>query len=166
MEEYLDFVTIDFWTMVFTWLNLIILFLILKRFLFKPVNRVLSERAEEIENTYKIAETAQHDALLAREKYENQLNEAKTEADGIINTAVLNAREKSEVIINEAQEKAKNITEKAHEQLERDKRKAMNEARDDIAEMAVDVAEKLIGERLSDSADEKLIESIIDRIGD
>lgn len=166
MEEYLDFVSIDFWTMVFTWLNFLILFLILRWLLFKPVNRVLSERAEEIENTYKIAETAQHDAELAREQYENQLNEAKTEADGIINSAVLSAREKSESIVNEAQERAKNITEKAQKQIERDKQNAMNEARGDIAEMAVDVAEKLIGERLSSSADEKLIESIIDRIGD
>lgn len=164
MEEYLDFVTIDFWTMVFTWLNFIILFLLLRHFLFKPVNRVLSERAEEIENTYKIAETAQHDAEMAREKYENRLNEAKTEADGIIQSAVSKARERSDSIISEAQENARHIAEKSQKQTELDRQNAMKEARQDIAGMAVDVAEKLIGERLDSGADEKLIESIIDQI--
>lgn len=165
MEEYLDFVSIDLWTMIFTWLNLLILFLLLRCFLFKPVNKVLAKRAEEIENTYKAAEATQRDADLARERYENQLSEAKTEADGIINDAVICARERSESIINEAQERAKHIAEKSEKQIELDKQKAMDEARQDIAEMAVDVAEKLIGERLDSSADEKLIESIIDRIG-
>ncbi len=164
MEEYLDFVTIDFWTMVFTWLNFIILFLLLRHFLFKPVNRILSKRAEEIENTYKIAETAQQDAELAREKYENRLNEAKTEADGIIQSAVSRARERSDSIISEAQENARHISEKSQKQIELDRQNAMKEARQDIAGMAVDVAEKLISERLDSSADEKLIESIIDQI--
>ncbi len=164
MEEYLDFVTIDFWTMVFTWLNFIILFLLLRHFLFKPVNRILSKRAEEIENTYKIAETAQQDVELAREKYENRLNEAKTEADGIIQSAVSRARERSDSIISEAQENARHISEKSQKQIELDRQNAMKEARQDIAGMAVDVAEKLISERLDSSADEKLIESIIDQI--
>lgn len=164
MEEYLDFVTIDIWTMVFTWLNFIILFLLLRHFLFKPVNRILSKRAEEIENTYKIAETAQQDAELAREKYENRLNEAKTEADGIIQSAVSRARERSDSIISEAQENARHISEKSQKQIELDRQNAMKEARQDIAGMAVDVAEKLISERLDSSADEKLIESIIDQI--
>lgn len=49
MNEYLPFVSIDTWTMIFTWANLLILFLLLKKFLFKPVTKILDERAEEIE---------------------------------------------------------------------------------------------------------------------
>ena len=48
MNEYLPFVSIDTWTMIFTWANLLILFLLLKKFLFKPVTKILDERAEEI----------------------------------------------------------------------------------------------------------------------
>lgn len=160
----MDFVSIHMWTMIFTWINLIILFLLLKKFLFKPVNRVLDERAAEIENTYKTAETALSDAENAREEYTKQLTSAKGEADDIIKSAVQTARERSDSIISEAQDTARHITEKSQKQIERDKKNAIDEARGEIAEIAVDVAEKLIGKRLDESADEELIESIIDKM--
>ncbi len=146
----MDFVTIDMWTMIFTWLNLIILFLLLKKFLFGPVNKILLARAEEIETAYTTAESAKREAAELRGEYEQQIRSAKDEADGIIKSAVSAAKERSESIVNEAQETAQRI--------------ALREARGDIASMAVDVAEKLIGERISDRADDKLIESIIDKI--
>ena len=65
MNEYLPFVSIDTWTMIFTWANLLILFLLLKKFLFKPVTKILDERAEEIENSYKQAEETNDKALEA-----------------------------------------------------------------------------------------------------
>lgn len=164
MEQYLEFVSIHFWTMIFTWINLVILFLLLKKFLFKPVNKVIDERAEEIENTYKTAETALSDAENTRREYTERLSLAKSEAEGIIQSAVQTARERSDSIIGEAQDEARQLTERAQRQIERDKKQAVDEARGEIAEMAVDVAEKLIGKRLDESADEKLIESIIDRM--
>lgn len=160
----MDFVTIDMWTMIFTWLNLIILFLLLKKFLFGPVNKILLARAEEIETTYTTAESAKREAENIRAEYEKQISSAKDEADGIIKSAVVKAKERSETIVNEAQETAQRIAEKSREQIELDKKNALREARGDIASMAVDVAEKLIGEHISDSADDKLIESIIDKI--
>lgn len=160
----MDFVTIDMWTMIFTWLNLIILFLLLKKFLFGPVNKILSARSEEIETTYTTAESAKREAENIRVEYEKQISSAKDEADGIIKSAVVKAKERSETIVNEAQETAQRIAEKSREQIELDKKNALREARGDIASMAVDVAEKLIGEHISDSADDKLIESIIDKI--
>ena len=63
MNEYLPFVSIDTWTMIFTWANLLILFLLLKKFLFKPVTKILDERAEEIENSYKQAEETNDKAI-------------------------------------------------------------------------------------------------------
>ncbi|MCI9085035.1 MAG: F0F1 ATP synthase subunit B [Clostridia bacterium] len=160
----MDFVTIDMWTMIFTWLNLIILFLLLKKFLFGPVNKILLARAEEIETAYTTAESAKREAAELRGEYEQQIRSAKDEADGIVKSAVSAAKERSESIVNEAQETAQRIAEKSREQIEIDKKNALREARGDIASMAVDVAEKLIGERISDSADDKLIESIIDKI--
>lgn len=164
MDEYLPFVSIDVWTMIFTWANLIILFLLLKKFLFKPVNKVLDARAEEIENAYKQAEDTQSEAQSMRNEYEQRLQSAKTEADGIIKSAVETASRRSDSIVNEASEKAKNIMERSQKQIEQEKIKAVNEAREDIASMAVDVAEKLIGKKLNESDDEKLISDIIDRI--
>ncbi len=164
MEEYLPFVSIDVWTMIFTWVNLIILFLLLKKFLFKPVNKVLDERAEEIENSYKEAENTKSEAQSMRTEYENKLHGAQKEADGIIKSAVETANRRSDSIVSEANEQAKHIIEKSQKQIERDKENAINEAEADIASIAVDIAEKILGKKIDTNTDEKLISDIIDRI--
>lgn len=164
MEEYLPFVSIDIWTMIFTWVNLIILFLLLKRFLFKPVNRVLEERAAEIENSYKKAENTNSEAQSMKAEYESKLLSAETEADGIIKSALETANRRSDSIVSEANEQAKRIMAKSQKQIERDKEKAINEAEADIVAMAVDIAEKIIVGKLDTDTDEKLISDIIDRI--
>lgn len=164
MGEYLQFVSIDTWTMIFTLVNFFVLFLILKKFLFKPINNVLEKRAEEIENAYKTAEAANQKAMDDRKTYEEKLQSAKEEADGIIKTAVANAERRSDGIVEEAYERAKYIMEKSQKQIELDKENAVNEAQKDIASMAVDIAEKIISKKLDTSEDEKLISDIIDRI--
>ena len=153
MNEYLPFVSIDTWTMIFTWANLLILFLLLKKFLFKPVTKILDERAEEIENSYKQAEETNDKAL-----------SLKSEADGIIKSAVETADRRSESIVNEANEKVRYIMEKSQKQIEQDKQNAVTDAKREIASMAVDAAEKIIGKKLTDSDDEELISDIIDRM--
>jgi F-type H+-transporting ATPase subunit b len=162
--EYLQFVTIDVWTMIFTWVNLIILFLLLKKFLFKPVNKVIDERAEEIENSYKQAADTKNEAQSMKNEYEQKLLAAKDEAEGIIKSAVEAANRRSDSIVGEANEQARHIMEKSQKQIEQDKKNAIDSARGDIASMAVDVAEKLIGKKLDETDDEKLISDIIDRI--
>lgn len=164
MEEYLEFVSIDTWTLILTWVNLVILYLLLKKFLFKPINKMLDARGAEIEKTYTEAERAKAEAEGMRADYERKLTEAKTEADGIIKTAVETASSRSDDILREASSQAKHIIEKSHKQIEQDKKAAVDEARKDVASMAVDVAEKLIGKKLNDSDDERLISDIIDRM--
>ena len=170
MNEYLPFVSIDTWTMIFTWANLLILFLLLKKFLFKPVMKILDERAEEIENSYKQAEETNDKALSLKSEYEEKLLSAKNEADGIIKSAVETADRRSsdlrrsESIVNEANEKVRYIMEKSQKQIEQDKQNAVTDAKREIASMAVDAAEKIIGKKLTDSDDEELISDIIDRM--
>ena len=158
MNEYLPFVSIDTWTMIFTWANLLILFLLLKKFLFKPVTKILDERAEEIENSYKQAEETNDKAISLKSEYEEKLLSAKNEADGIIKSAVETADRRSESIVNEANEKVRYIMEKSQKQ------NAVTDAKREIASMAVDAAEKIIGKKLTDSDDEELISDIIDRM--
>lgn len=164
MNEYLPFVSIDTWTIIFTWANLLILFLLLKKFLFKPITKILDKRAEEIENSYKQAEETNDKALSLKSEYEEKLLSAKNEADGIIKSAVETADRRSESIVNEANEKVRYIMEKSQKQIEQDKQNAVTDAKREIASMAVDAAEKIIGKKLTDSDDEELISDIIDRM--
>ncbi len=164
MEEYLPFVSIHTWTVIMAWGNLLILFLLLKHFLFKPIKRILDEREKEIENVYKSAEDAENSARNLKTEYEARLQSADAEADGIIKAAVEKASRRSEDIVSEADEKARQLMERSRRQIERDKKQAVEDARDDIAAMAVSAAEKLIGKRLEAEDDDKIISDIIDRI--
>lgn len=164
MDKYLPFVSIDQWTMIFTWVNLIILFLLLKKFLFKPVDKILRQRAEEIENEYKAAENTQKEADDLKAEYEMKLGGAKAEADEIIQSAVDNANRRKDNIVSEANEQAKHIIEKTQKQLETDKKRMVEEAKEDIASMAIDAAGKLISKKLDAAEDEQLISDIIDRM--
>lgn len=87
-----------------------------------------------------------------------------TSADGIIKSAVETADRRSESIVNEANEKVRYIMEKSQKQIEQDKQNAVTDAKREIASMAVDAAEKIIGKKLTDSDDEELISDIIDRM--
>ena len=97
-------------------------------------------------------------------EYEEKLLSAKNEADGIIKSAVETADRRSESIVNEANEKVRYIMEKSQKQIEQDKQNAVTDAKREIASMAVDAAEKIIGKKLTDSDDEELISDIIDRM--
>ncbi len=164
MEEYLQFVTVDTWTMIFTWANLVILFLLLKKFLFRPVNKVLDERRAEIEKGFLEAENASARAEQIKAQYEMKLSAAKDEADVIIKDEVETDSIRSESILREASEEAAHIIEKSQKQIERDKKNAVNEARSEIAAMAVLAAQQLIGRNIDAEDDERLITDIIDRI--
>lgn len=164
MEEYLPFVSIDIWTIILTWVNLFVLFLLLKKFLFKPINEMLNARNEEIESSYKEAESAKAKADMLKGQYEQKMVSVKTEADEIIKSAVEKANRRSDGIVNDASEQAKHIMKKSQKQIEQEKRNAVSEAKEDIASMVVDVVEKVIEKRFDDTDDKKLISDIIDRI--
>lgn len=164
MEEYLPFVSLDTWTMIFTWANLVILFLLLKKFLFKPVNKVLEERAAEIAGEYKSAEDAKYAASSMKTEYEQKLRSANAEAESIIKSAVNTANERSNSIVDEANDEAKRIIEKSQKQIETDKRNAMDAMKKDIASVAVDAAEKILKREIDASADDDLLSDIIDRM--
>ena len=77
---------------------------------------------------------------------------------------MVNAQRRSDEIVNEASEKTQYIVEKSQKQIELDKKNAVNEAQGDIASLAVDIAEKIIGKKLDSKEDEQLVSDIIDRI--
>ena len=87
MENYLSFVTIDVWTLIFTWGNLIILYLLMKKLLFKPVTAILEKRRQDVESVYNDASVAQQEAQKLKTEYETKVSEASFEASRIISDA-------------------------------------------------------------------------------
>lgn len=166
MEEFLSFVTIDVWTIIMTWGNLLILFLLMKKFLFGPVKKVMDQRQEEIEKSISDAENAKSDALNMKEEYTKKLSDAKKEADEIIKNAVKSAQLREEEILKEANKKASDIMEKADKTIELEKKAAMEGVKEEIADIATSIASKIIEKDINENDHERLIEEFINKMGD
>lgn len=165
MPVYKDIVYFD-WTLVFTIINTIILFFLVKHFLYKPVKKMLQARQDEVEKIYSDADKAQSEAEKMKSEYELQLATAKEQAGEIVKTATAKAQQKSDEIVAEAQQKASVTLSRAQEQLELDRKKAVKEIRDNIADLAIDAASIVVGRELDEKSNAKLIDDFIENAGE
>lgn len=162
----LDVISINIWQIVVSLINLVLLFLIVKRFLYKPVKKMLENRQNEVDKRYSDAEKANNEALENKKNYEEKLSAASVEADGIIQSAVDTAKAREKEIVSDAKLKAEGIILKA----ENDAKLAMLKAEDSIKQEIIDVstvlAEKMLEREISEQDHKDLIDSFIDNIGD
>ncbi|MEG0571109.1 MAG: F0F1 ATP synthase subunit B [Oscillospiraceae bacterium] len=165
MPEFNDLIYLD-WTFIFTIVNTLILFLILKKFLYKPVKKMLEERKKEIDNSYSLAEEKLDNATKMQTEYELRLSTAKQEASTIMKTATSLAQEKSNELVKKAQDKAEIMIENAQKDIEQEKKKAVNQMKNEITDIALMAAEKVAQKELNKQDHQKLIEDFIDNVGD
>lgn len=165
-EKTLAFVTIDFWTLIFTWANLIILFLLMKKFLFGPIQNIIKQREDEVASMYNTAEEAVNRATDMEAEYEKKLSGAKDEAEQIIKTATDNANIRSEKMIAETQQKVDSMMSKANERIEQEKQSALSEVKSEISSIAVSIASKVIEKEINEADYERLVNKCIDEMGD
>lgn len=95
---YEAFVSIGWWEILVTMCNTLITFLIIKKFLYKPVRKMLAARSEEVQSMYATAEKAQSEAEQMRSEYTERLSKAKEEAAEIVGSATRRAAERSDEI--------------------------------------------------------------------
>lgn len=164
--EVQEFVSLTPWTMIFEVVNLLIVMLILKKFLFKPVNAVLEQRQAEIGGMYQKAEDAQKDALALKQAYDERMSGARKEADELIAAAQDSARRRGDEIVEDARDEAVQLRRRAEEDIELQKRKALREARDELADMAVDIAGKVVEREVTREDHDRLVEEFIKSAGD
>lgn len=162
----LDFVSIVPWEIITQLVNLLLLFLLLKHFLFKPVQKILDARQAEIDKDYADAEKAQNEAEALRDEYEKRIADAKSEATDIVKTATRKAQLHGEEIVRDAQTQASRLMEKADAQIEQEKKKAMNELKDEISGIAVDIASKVVEREIDEKDHEALISEFIKGVGE
>lgn len=166
MDEFLAFVTIDVWTMLFTWGNLLILLFLMKKFLFKPVNNILQKRQDEVDEMYSQASKNSEEAKKMREEYTKKLIDSKNEAEEIVKTATRKAVLKEEEIISEAHEEASKIIERAKVQIENERSSAFSELRSDVSELSVMIASKVLEKDIKESDHKEIIDKFIEDMGE
>ena len=154
------------WTFLAQIANLFIQVLLIKRFLFKPVNEILKKRKELADAEIQKAVKAKEEALAIKAEYEQNMQEAKNKANDILMTAQKTAAIQSEEMLKDASAQATAIKAKAEKDIAQDKRKAVNDIRSEIGDMAVEIAGKVIEREISEEDHEKLINDFISNVGD
>ena len=165
IDKFEGFVGVNLWTMIFAWINLLILYLVLKKILFKPIKNMIDARQAEIDGIYKDAEDSRTAAAELKEEYEERIGNAEKESAEILKTAVRKAQLKEEEIIREAKAEADRTLSRAHEQVELEKRRAVNEVKDEVSEIAIGIATAVIGRDVSAAEHKELIDGFINELG-
>ncbi|HIX91159.1 MAG TPA: F0F1 ATP synthase subunit B [Candidatus Agathobaculum pullicola] len=160
-----SFVYINWWNILVTMCNTLITFAIIKKFLFKPVRKMLAAREEEVQAMYGNAEKAQTEAEKMRSEYTERLAKAKEEAAEIVGSATRRATVRSEEILKESSQQAAAMMKKAESTIEQERKKAMNELKDEVASLSVMIASKVVERDVKEADHERFIEEFIDKVG-
>ena len=166
MEGFQSFIGIDFWTALFTLGNTIVLFLVLKHFLFQPVLKIIKDRQDEIDNMYAQADQAKANADALEAEYQQKLAVATETGERIVKEAMVRGQSREEEIIRQANVEASAIMDKAAADIAQEKKKALNDAKDEISDMAMAIAEKVVGRELKSADQDKLFDEFLKELGD
>lgn len=166
MEGFEQFVGVNFWTMIFAWCNLILLYLVLRKILFRPVMNMIDSRQKEIDDIYSKAEGYLEDARVSREEYEQRLEQVHREGEEYMKETVKRAQRREEEILRLADAKAAHKLERAEEQIELEKKRAVNEIKDQVGELAIDIAQAVIERDVSDREHADMIDSFIKELSE
>ena len=160
------FLGVNPWTALFTLANTVTLFLVLKKVLFKPVMKMIEERQQEIDHMYSDADAAQQKAQALQSEYEAKFAVAAQEAERLVKEAVVRGHDREAEIVRQANEEAAAIRQKAAADIAQEKKKAVAEAKGEISDLAIEIAEKVIGKSLDDADQKRLVSSFISELGE
>ena len=162
----LQIVSFNLWQVLISLANLTLLYLGLKKFLYKPVKAVLENRKAAIAKAYDEAEEYRNSANAAREEYAAKLATAHTTADEIIHDATVLANRRGDKIVAEAHQKADEIVRQGELEASMEKKKAMETIRQDIADVSAAMTEKLLGREMSAEDHRSMIDEFLKGVGD
>jgi F-type H+-transporting ATPase subunit b len=164
--EFQSFIGVDPWTALFTLLNFLAVFFVGKHFLWGPVMNIIQTRQKEIDDMYSEADTARVSAKAMETEYKEKLSSAVETSERIVKDAVARGQAREEEILRKANAEADAILDKAAKDIAMEKRKAINEAKDEISGLAMAIAGKVVERELNQQDQKGLIDSFIDGLGE
>ena len=165
MGYFQDFIGVDLWTALFVLLNTLTVIFVGTKFLFKPVMNMIESRQKEIDDLYQDAGEAKEQAQAMQKEYQQKLSDAHATSEQIVRDAVSRGQAREEEIIRQASAEASAMMDKAAADIALEKKKAINDAKDEIAGIALEIAGKVVGRQLSDADQTKLVDQFIDELG-
>ena len=160
-----SFLGVNPWTALFILLNTLTIYFVAKKFLFVPVMKIITERQQEIDGMYAAANDAQAQAEAMQTEYQQKLSAAQQTSERLVKEAMARGQAREEEIIRKANADAAAIMDKASADIAMEKKKALNDAKDEISGLAMAIAGKVVGHELSDADQSNLIDSFIEGLG-
>ncbi len=166
MKGFESFIGVNFWTALFVLLNTVALFLVLRKYLFGPVMKMIADRQREIDDMYAGAEKANADAQAMQNEYQQKLSAASETSERLVKEAVVRGQNREEEILRQANREAAAILDKAAADIEQEKKKAINDAKDEISDLAMAIAGKVVGHSLNTEDQSALVDRFIEELGE
>lgn len=165
MDLYQSLVTVNPVTLIAQICNLFIQLFLAKKFFLDKVKAILDQRREAADKEITDAQAARAEAEEIKKTYEQNMREARAKADDLLLNAQRTANSRSEEIIGQAQQAAAQIKQKAAADIEMEKKKAINDAKNEISGLALAIAGKVVARELNAADQEQMIDRFIDELG-
>lgn len=162
----LDIISVNLWQILISLCNLLLIFLIIKKFLFKPVKKMIAERQAAVNEQLDAAAKDRETAAAEKAEWDQKMETATKAADNIIEDATVAAKRRSESIVAAAQEKADSMIRQAETQIDLDRKKANAEIREEIVTVSTALAEKMLEREIKPEDHQQLISSFMQEIGE
>ena len=166
MQLYQALITLDGWTFLAQICNLMIQLVIFKKLLLNPVKKVIAERKAKADSQIADAEKLRTEAEAMKAEYEQNLQNARTEANQIVAAAQKTAAARSEELLGEARAQAAALKQKAEADIAQERKKAVNEVKDEIGGMAMEIASKVVEREIKEADHQDLIDEFIKNGGE
>ena len=166
MELYQALITLDGWTFLAQICNLMIQLLIFKKFLLKPIKQVIADRKAKADSEIADAQKLRTEAEAMKAEYEQNLQNARNEANQIVASAQKTAAARSEELLGEARAQAAALKQKAEADIAQERKKAVNEVKDEIGGIAMEIASKVVEREISEKDHKDLIDEFIKNVGE
>ena len=166
MQLYQALITLDGWTFVAQICNLMIQLVIFKKLLLNPVKKVIAERKAKADSQIADAEKLRTEAEAMKAEYEQNLQNARNEANQIVASAQKTAAARSEELLGEARAQAAALKPKAEADIAQERKKAVNEVKDEIGGMAMEIASKVVEREIKEADHQDLIDEFIKNVGE
>ena len=166
MELYQALITLDGWTFLAQICNLMIQLVIFKKFLLKPIKQVIADRKAKADSEIADAQKLRTEAEAMKAEYEQNLQNARTEANQIVAAAQKTAAARSEELLGEARAQAAALKQKAEADIAHERKKAVNEVKDEIGGIAMEIASKVVEREISEKDHKDLIDEFIKNVGE
>ena len=166
MGYFESFIGVNLWTALFTLLNTLTVIFVGTKFLFKPVMDMIQKRQKEIDDMYADADAAKSNATALQAEYQAKLDDAQNTSDRIVKEGVARGQARGEEIIRQANAEASAIMDKASADIAMEKKKALNDAKDEISDIAMAIAGKVVGREVTAADQSRLVDDFINGLGD